>query len=358
MVPIFIKLLLCTTVAAQVCRTHADCESVVCAGCFCQDGACQHPQLLRTTGDACNGHGTETPGQQNTTCECDLLWDGSECLDKKFRLDWLYYFCQVIGWIYFAAWSVSFVPQCYLNWKRKSVVGLSFEYLVYNATGFLFYTTYSVVTYNLELAYIVDDAHHSVQPQDIAFGVFALMMTILTMIQCCIYERGEQVIDRRHVAIIIVLWVLMVYTVVLCALGSIPWGPVQANDKAPWTLMLLLGFSKTVISCVKNIPQAYMNYERKSTVGWSILNIMLDFTGGLLSFLQSFLNAWNLADWTIFTGNLAKIALSMVSIVFDLIFLTQHYVLYTDRADPDAGADPAFDYVPIGSGTGLKAPTV
>ena len=28
-------------------------------------------------------------------------------------------FSQVIGWIYFAAWSVSFYPQVYLNWKRK-----------------------------------------------------------------------------------------------------------------------------------------------------------------------------------------------------------------------------------------------
>lgn len=26
---------------------------------------------------------------------------------------------EVIGWIYFAAWSISFYPQVYLNWKRK-----------------------------------------------------------------------------------------------------------------------------------------------------------------------------------------------------------------------------------------------
>ncbi len=25
----------------------------------------------------------------------------------------------VIGWIYFVAWSVSFYPQVYINWKRK-----------------------------------------------------------------------------------------------------------------------------------------------------------------------------------------------------------------------------------------------
>lgn len=25
----------------------------------------------------------------------------------------------VVGWIYFVAWSVSFYPQTYENWKRK-----------------------------------------------------------------------------------------------------------------------------------------------------------------------------------------------------------------------------------------------
>jgi hypothetical protein len=36
-----------------------------------------------------------------------------------------------------------------------------------------------------------------------------------------------------------------------------------------------------------------MNYKRKSTVGWSIGNIFLDFTGGILSMLQMILNAYN-----------------------------------------------------------------
>lgn len=36
-----------------------------------------------------------------------------------------------------------------------------------------------------------------------------------------------------------------------------------------------------------------MNYRRKSTVGWSIENILLDFTGGMLSMLQMLLNGYN-----------------------------------------------------------------
>lgn len=36
-----------------------------------------------------------------------------------------------------------------------------------------------------------------------------------------------------------------------------------------------------------------MNYKRKSTIGWSIENIFLDFTGGMLSMLQMILNSYN-----------------------------------------------------------------
>lgn len=47
-----------------------------------------------------------------------------------------------------------------------------------------------------------------------------------------------------------------------------------------------MGYFKLLISFLKYLPQFYWNYKRKSTKGWSIMNIMLDFTGGLFSFLQ------------------------------------------------------------------------
>ena len=36
-----------------------------------------------------------------------------------------------------------------------------------------------------------------------------------------------------------------------------------------------------------------MNFRRKSTEGWSIGNVLLDFTGGSFSLLQMFLLAYN-----------------------------------------------------------------
>ena len=69
---------------------------------------------------------------------------------------------QVVGWISFTAWSISFYGQCYLNWKLKrlflaikyssliffiSVEGFSLKFEVLNITGFLFYSIYNGMSY-------------------------------------------------------------------------------------------------------------------------------------------------------------------------------------------------------------------
>lgn len=55
-------------------------------------------------------------------------------------------------------------------------------------------------------------------------------------------------------------------------------------------------YIKLAITLMKYVPQAVMNYRRKSTVGWSIGNILLDFTGGMLSMLQMILNSYNYSE--------------------------------------------------------------
>jgi cystinosin len=90
----------------------------------------------------------------------------------------------------------------------------------------------------------------------------------------------------------------------------------------------MLSFIKILISLIKYIPQVILNIRRKSTIGWSIWNVLLDFTGGILSDLQLVLDCADLGDWTGITGNLAKFGLGFVSVTFDLIFMLQHYVLY------------------------------
>ena len=111
-----------------------------------------------------------------------------------------------------------------------------------------------------------------------------------------------------------------------------------------WDTWLVMGYAKAAITFVKYCPQVYLNYKRKSTVGWSLENVLLDFTGGSLSLLQSILNSVALGKPLFEKGafNLVKFILSITSILFDSIFMFQHFVLYRGAHD-DLKGDQAED---------------
>ena len=89
-----------------------------------------------------------------------------------------------------------------------------------------------------------------------------------------------------------------------------------------------MGYAKLAITVVKYIPQAWTNYQRKSTEGWSISQILLDVTGGVLSIAQLVIDSSLQQDWSGITGNPVKLGLGNVSILFDCVFMIQHYWLY------------------------------
>ena len=90
-----------------------------------------------------------------------------------------------------------------------------------------------------------------------------------------------------------------------------------------------IGFIKVLITVVKYIPQAHLNFQRKSTVGWSIHNILLDSAGGVLSLAQLFLDSALSGDLLGGTfGNPMKMGLGVVTLGFDGIFIAQHFVWY------------------------------
>ena len=64
-----------------------------------------------------------------------------------------------------------------------------------------------------------------------------------------------------------------------------------------------VGYVKLVITMVKYIPQAWTNYKRQSTVGWSITQILMDVVGGVLSIVQLLIDSSLQNDWSGLTGN-------------------------------------------------------
>jgi cystinosin len=234
---------------------------------------------------------------------------------------------QLLGWSYFFCWSISFYPQILLNYKRKSCVGLSLDFVWLNILGFSCYSIYTFAFYydpitrrEYKNRYGTDNA---VQPNDLVFAIHALLITIITLSQTLIYPYSKPHLFTR--------------IFIGCSIGGfgmIVYGIYQ--EKLEWLLGLYyLSSVKMIISFIKYLPQIIVNYQRKSTLGWSIHNILLDFSGGLLSILQSVVDAIHLGNWNAITGNWVKFGMGLSSIIFDLIFIAQHYILYrSEEQDP------------------------
>jgi LCT (Lysosomal Cystine Transporter) family transporter len=238
---------------------------------------------------------------------------------------------DIAGWSYFIIWSISFYPQIYTNWRRKSVVGLSFDYLALNVLGYLCYSVFNVVMYFSPVVQQQYIDQHKVEGKevslpatipDIVFALHGIAMTTIMTIQCLIYERGGQRVSR-------LAWLII--GLLLLGIGVV--GAICFFDilQIIW-LIQACGYAKMIISLLKYAPQAYLNWHRKSTAGWSIAGVLMDMSGGFLSFFQMFLMSFYTSDWSQFEGgNVPKFGLSVISVLYNFVFIFQHYVLYRKR---------------------------
>ena len=257
---------------------------------------------------------------------------------------------QVLGWSYFCAWSLSFWPQVVLNWQRKSVAGLSFDYQLLNFIGFSCYLAFNAGLYwskDVQTSYNkTHDGHPAVVAvNDVFFALHAAVLTAVTLAQIAWYwdypswadtVRTDRIL-RVGVLVSVALFTVfaLIYAVCIAALGA------EIEGIRSWLQYLnVLAQSKVVISLFKYMPQVYMNWSRKSTVGWNIHNVLLDFCGGMLSVAQLFLDCATTSNWSGIAGDPVKFCLGFISIIFDIIFMVQHYCLYRQpRLDKTTAAD-------------------
>ncbi|CAH8586348.1 unnamed protein product [Heterobilharzia americana] len=180
------------------------------------------------------------------------------CRISVVRSRWLGMLQMFLGWLYFAAWTVSFYPQLFLNWKRKSVVGFNFDFAVLNVIGFLYYSIYNVGLFWIPLIqkqYLQRNPLSTipVQINDLVFAFHALAISLLTAFQILIYERGNQRVSIMCITLIVLI---AIYSVIVCALGG--------ASVIKWLdTFYLLSHVKLLISFVKYTPQALMNSVEK-----------------------------------------------------------------------------------------------
>ncbi|CAD6580291.1 MAG: hypothetical protein CYPHOPRED_001184 [Cyphobasidiales sp. Tagirdzhanova-0007] len=209
----------------------------------------------------------------------------------------------VLGWTSTIAWSASLYPQAMLNFQRHSVRGLSIDFIYLNVHGFLAYSMYNTglfVSTSVRQDYRQRNGGHdpSVRGNDVAFAVHAFVISLLTLGQTFFYDRDA----KQAISSFSALFIAMTTILAMAGIFSAGFGLLAWLD-----LLYCLSYLKLAISFIKYIPQAWLNFKRKSTVGWSIHNILLDFTGGVCSIAQVVVDERLQDDWGAIRGNPAKL---------------------------------------------------
>ena len=236
---------------------------------------------------------------------------------------------MVVGWLYFIAWSVSFWPQVFLNLRRSSVAGLSIDFELYNMLGFTCYTAYNAALLwspSIRAAYTAQYGNvPTVRVNDFVFSTHAMVVTALTLAQCIIYKNGRGRVSLPGLILILGALAAIALGFALAVWLNVNW--------ASWLNFLeFISYMKIGVTLVKYFPQAILNCRRGSTEGWSIWNVWLDFSGGLLSITQQCIDSASTGNWSGVYGDPVKLALGACSIIFDLLFLSQHYVCLNRRS--------------------------
>ena len=235
----------------------------------------------------------------------------------------------------FAAWSLSFYPQTILNFRRKSVIGLHFDFLYLNIIGWTAYSLYNGVFFwsgKVQNEYFNEHPEATVIPvhlNDVVFALHGFVLTSIQIVQCFIYDRGTQYITFFALVTGIPCWFFIIISIELAFADVITF----------FRMIKWISFAKLFVTFLKYCPQAYFNFKRKSTVGWSIHNILLDLTGGILSLMQLGIDCRISGNLKPVVGDPVKFGLSIISIGFDILFIMQHYVFYAKPKEEDTYAE-------------------
>lgn len=247
-------------------------------------------------------------------------------------------FSVLLGWLYFIFWSVSFYPQLLSNHARRSVTGLSVDFVIASFYGFICYSIFNCSMYFSETVreeYRLKNngKDNLIALNDVIFALHATLITFIFVLQVYVYRKPNEGPSLPGV----LLAVVITFTIIIGALLS------YCNLVTRLQYLYALSYMKLLLTIIKFIPQVWLNWMRRSTTGWSILNVLLDFFGGFFSIAQlcldAFISGHNLQG---LVGSLPKLMLGVISIIFDTIFILQHYVWFPDPVGPHISSREAY----------------
>ncbi|KFX90463.1 hypothetical protein V490_06424 [Pseudogymnoascus sp. VKM F-3557] len=243
----------------------------------------------------------------------------------------------ICGWAYFLSWSLSFYPQPLLNYYRRSTSGTTIDFPAINILGFAaYFISTTAFLYSPEIRRQYAERNHGLTPtvklNDVAFAAHATICSIVSMSQYFPRLWGFEDRGRRSERVSRTVMGICIGSIigvggVALMVATYP-GQNVATGWAGIDIVYAISYVKLVVTLVKYMPQLITNYNNKSTHGWSIYQILLDLAGGFLSLGQLGIDSYIQRDWSGITGNPVKLALGNSSLLFDSMFIIQHYILY------------------------------
>ncbi|KAI2623189.1 hypothetical protein GGR54DRAFT_638434 [Hypoxylon sp. NC1633] len=260
-------------------------------------------------------------------------------------MGFLEFLSALFGWIYTLSWSLSFYSQPLLNIRRKSTSGTTVDFPFLNTIGFVAYLIYNTVFYfspEIRHQYALRNNGHTptVAFNDVVFAAHAFAVCAILTTQYfapSLWGFGRAPGTRPSRPILgVAFGSLAAVLIIIIFVGTQSSStPAHASPKTAWAwldVIYAISYVKLLITVVKYAPQLLYNHRNRSTRGWSIWQILLDFAGGVLSIAQLGLDSWlQGGGWSGVVGNPVKFALGNVSMLYDLVFMLQHYVLYGDN---------------------------
>jgi len=254
-----------------------------------------------------------------------LLTPNDENLPNEF------YRCMssIIGYIYFVIWSVAYYPQIITIYIDKSIDGLSTDYIVLTALECICYALYnSFFFWDKDVQQEYQDLNSGsntpvlVESNDVAYSIHALLVSIAITLQVA-YYHGFRICPLSMITIALIMGLVLFSGIYITCI-------LLHFHGFRWLYFLeTMGLLKIVFGCASYIPQIILNYTRKSTEGYNMWAIYMDFAGGMLSILQIVLDSIDIGDLREgIMGNWVKLALGLITLCVDSILLIQHYILY------------------------------
>lgn len=137
---------------------------------------------------------------------------------------------------------------------------MNLDYLAMNVTGFTFYSFYC--TYG----YFFDGVKSTgiVDLNDLLFAYHALGITLMTVVQACIYPRGENKLMKKTITMLILMWAFCIFYGALTMVPSYSTsGILVLHTATPPEPALHNGLPQTLHIFLEIPPSVGMELEKK-----------------------------------------------------------------------------------------------